>query len=221
MQKTLQRHIRAQHLGEKHSCVHCDKQYKYVSDKAKHEQICTGKQIQFQQNICDFCGKSYKVKRNLTNHVQAQHMNISYPCSICGRPFKYPGDKTRHEKTICKAEKKIYKCTTECSSLDALNAHKKTHEKQQNLALSRKRKHEELSKDQSNTKIKQQRLETGVRCRVCYEMFPSRHALYLHRMKHHNQSGSGTTLQQPPWGNGSDPFENNDDLREVYESTAL
>ena len=208
-------------MGEIHSCVHCDRHYKYLSDKAKHEQDCTGEQIKCQQNICDFCGRIYRHKQGLNNHIQAQHMNITYPCSVCGKAFKFPGDRIRHEKTICKAEKKLYKCstcTTECSSLDALKAHSKTHEKQQNNASSRKRKHEESTKDHSNPKMKQQRLGIGVRCRVCADMFPNRHEHYLHRMKYHNQSGSGTTLQPPPWGSQSPPFEDNQPLLEVYDA---
>ena len=149
------------------------------------DQDCTGKQIKCQQNICDFCGRIYRYKQGLNNHIQAQHMNITYPCSVCGKALKFPGDRIRHEKTICKAEKKLYKCstcTTECFSLDALKAHSKTHEKQQNNASSRKRKHEESTKDHSDPKMKQQRLGIGVRCRVCAEMFPNRHMHYLHRM---------------------------------------
>ena len=131
-QKSLQRHIRAQHLGQVHTCIHCDRQYIYVSDKTKHERSCTGKQIKCQQHICDFCGRIYKYKQGLDNHIQAQHMNITYPCSICGKTFKYPWDRTKHEKTICKAEKKTHKCSTctkEFSSIDAMNRHKITHQK--------------------------------------------------------------------------------------------
>ena len=68
-QKSLQRHVRAQHLGEIHSCVHCDRHYKYLSDEAKHEQDCTGKQIKCQQNICDFCGRIYRHKQGLNNII--------------------------------------------------------------------------------------------------------------------------------------------------------
>ena len=90
-QKSLQRHVRAQHLGEIQLCVHCDRHYKYLSDKAKHEQDCTGKQIKCQQNICDFCGRIYRHKQGLNNHIQAQHMNITTRVQFVARHSNFQG----------------------------------------------------------------------------------------------------------------------------------
>ena len=67
-----------------------------------------------------------------------------------------------------------------------------------------------------STRSKQRRTE--VRCRVCAEMFPNRHEHYLHRMKQHIQTGSGSPLQPPPWGSLSPPFVDNQPLLEVYDA---
>ena len=35
--KSLQRHVRAQHLNEKHLCIYCHKPFMYISAKTRHE----------------------------------------------------------------------------------------------------------------------------------------------------------------------------------------
>ena len=107
--------------------------------------------------------------------------------------------KTRHEKYHCSNEKQR-------NSDD-------TSKQEQAQALKRK---SETAATALCTQPKQSRSE--VRCRQCHQTFPDRHAHYIHRMKKHFQTGSGTTLQQPPWGNQPSPFEDNQSLREVYEA---
>lgn len=38
---------------------------------------------------CDFCGKHYKMKIDLTRHMRAHHMTVKpkYPCPFCGKVF--------------------------------------------------------------------------------------------------------------------------------------
>ena len=35
------------------------------------------------KHVCDICSKSYKSKRNLTQHIQSVHKGLKYPCDQC------------------------------------------------------------------------------------------------------------------------------------------
>ena len=37
---------------------------------------------------CLYCGQTGKKKHHLTRHVEAKHMEVSYPCQFCGESFK-------------------------------------------------------------------------------------------------------------------------------------
>ena len=66
------------------------------------------------------------------------------------------------------------------------------------------------------SKSKKPRKSTHILCRECGHLLPDRHAHY--RMKVHFQTGSGVTLQRPPWRNTTPPFEGNELLQEVYDA---
>ena len=104
-------------------------------------------------------------------------------------------------------------CTKAFNYVSAKTRHEKNHcsnEKQRNSDDTSKQEQAQALKRKSETAAtalctqpKQSRSE--VRC-------------YIHRMRQHYQSGSGVPLQQPPWGNGLTPFENNNQLTDVYEA---
>ena len=215
--KSLQRHIRAQHQDLKHYCQLCQKAFRYVTAKTRHEKHCSGNTKHADKvHACQQCSKQFKAKWYLDAHIAAQHMGVTYPCENCGKVFKYSWDCKKHS-ALCNNEQKTYNCSVcdkTCSTMLGLSKHQSSHEKHPNESLSRKRK----SPTVAHTNCKKPRRSNDFRCRQCGRLFPNRHDHYLHRMKHHNQSGSGTTLQQPPWRNGLAPFENNDGLKEVYEA---
>ena len=149
--------------------------------------------------ICQTCGAHFTTSKSLQIHIRAQHLNEKHLCIYCHKPFMYVSAKTRHEKNNCPAYKNHDSPQT-------------TNEPQ---VQSAKRKFETSTAIES-TRSKQRRTE--VRCRVCAEMFPNRHEHYLHRMKQHIQTGSGSPLQPPPWGSQSPPFVDNQPLLEVYDA---
>ena len=65
----LQIHIRAQHLEIKHICKYCQKDFRYVGDKSRHEKKC-----------------SYNKERE--NSVDKHHAGTVYTCEQCNKRFK-------------------------------------------------------------------------------------------------------------------------------------
>ena len=224
--RSLQRHVGAQHLNVKHLCSYCQRSFNYVSDKTRHERTCFEKTQQENDAhkhlvetlySCQQCSKSFKGKWYLDVHIKAQHMDVTHPCKVCGKTFKYAWNCSKHSKT-CGTEKETYSCTQcskELATRGALNSHEKSHEKQREETTNRKRKCETRT-TAIGSNVKQRKTE--VHCTQCHQTFPNRHEHYLHRMRQHFQTGSGTTLQQPPWDNEPVPFENNAQLREVYDA---
>ena len=160
---------------------------------------------------CETCGAGFTTAKSLQRHVRAQHLDIKHLCSHCQKAFRYVGHKSRHEKT-CAVNKQR---ENNVDNHSVVNGHEQSNEKQCQSTKDRKRKCE-TSTTTAGSYVKQQRAE--VRCTQCRETFPNRHAHYIHRMKHHFQSGSGAALQQPPWGNRVPPFEDNPSLQEVYDA---
>ena len=78
---SLQRHIRAQHQDLKHLCQFCDKAFRYVTAKTRHEKHCSvnNKQPANQIYMCGKCNKKFKKKHYLDVHTQAPTLGYYLP----------------------------------------------------------------------------------------------------------------------------------------------
>jgi len=83
--------------------------------------------LQEKQFGCDTCGKKFTHKKDVTNHIKAEHEAASHACD-CGKKYKYEQDLRWHKKVehdnqrfVCAHCNKAYKYKS------ALNKHAKTH----------------------------------------------------------------------------------------------
>ena len=217
---SLQRHVRAQHQDLKHLCQFCDKAFRYVTAKTRHEKHCTvnKKKPTNQIYTCGQCDKKFKKKLYLDAHTQAQHLGITYTCEKCKKSLKNSLDRKKHSQTCGTETNKIFSCShcqKEFSTACGLISHRKSHEMQQKKPANLKRK-SETSRIDNATRQKKRR--TAIVCRKCYKTFPNRHAHYLHKMKEHIQTGHGTALQQPPLGSQAPALKDIQPLVEVYDA---
>ena len=48
--------------------------------------------------ICNICSKTSYKKTDMTNHIEAHHLNHEYPCDICGRILRTKAARSVHIK---------------------------------------------------------------------------------------------------------------------------
>ncbi|XP_021961412.1 oocyte zinc finger protein XlCOF15-like [Folsomia candida] len=86
---------------------------------------------------CTLCGKEFKTRSELGQHIPTHTTEKPFKCATCGRSFAHRGGLKRHEKThIEKAGRKTFKCQLCLQTFvtrDGLQGHiRVTHENQRN-----------------------------------------------------------------------------------------
>ena len=94
--KSLWRHIRNRHRGQRYKCQQCDKQYHYESGLKTHIETIHTKEL----DICSVCGLSMHRSR-LKYHIQSVHHGTgNFTCELCGKIFEkkscYIGHVNKH-----------------------------------------------------------------------------------------------------------------------------
>ena len=123
--------------------------------------------------------------------------------------FRYESDCNKHSSTC------DYKQKT--PQLNQPKGSKHGKRKSETVMPSNSKKHRQ-SETVLPSNSKKHRKSAHILCRKCEYLLPDSHAHYIHRMKVHFQTGSGATLQRPPWRNTTPPFEGNELLQEVYDA---
>ncbi|XP_026485117.2 zinc finger protein 729-like isoform X2 [Vanessa tameamea] len=102
-------------------CCYCSKEFKYESEKKRHEQS------HFPQFECNQCFKKFSFLSALRRH-QKQHERTGHvPCLDCGRNFRDDILLKRHIKYAHKGTYECSKCGSKFKSDLALMSHMKTH----------------------------------------------------------------------------------------------
>lgn len=52
---------------------------------------------------CNYCEKSFYIKKNLREHQESVHLGITYSCELCNRSFQSTSGLRRHAKSHCKS----------------------------------------------------------------------------------------------------------------------
>lgn len=191
-----------------------------------HFKICSFQDISVPQSTnkhhCDKCSRKYQHKKHLNAHVRSDHDGVTYTCTNCTTIFKTKSDKTRHEKTCVGSEHVCPICQKRCASAYGLRRHLQWHDKQpaKRQSATSSSSAATAPSEVSNIPTSTTASSSQYRCRRCNEFFENRRDLYLHSMKEHYDQ-SGGALQQQPWGrNELPPWQDDDDLRQVYEANA-
>ena len=115
------------------ACTFCNKKYLRKDRLAKHmkEKKC-GEKIEIpirkvrNENLylCDFCGKTYRYKKNFDNHKSVCKDQI-YPCSKCGATFNTKNRLRRHGCRLVTFPLKCQRCEKGFNTELSLKKHKR------------------------------------------------------------------------------------------------
>ena len=146
---------------------------------------------------CAYCGKAFKIRRNVFSHIAYHHEEKCYSCEICGRGYSQHCLLLEHMKLHTR--EKPYscgKCGRSFRWRAGLRRHQTTHSDERPYLCNECNKTYKTSRDLSRHKEYHNKDERGqgVICNICKSIYVNRYALKQHMMSHTGEKPFKCTL---------------------------
>lgn len=202
-------------ISEKHAHVktsHCGIKICSICNKKKQTAIALESHLRYHffgyDFLCSTCGKSFKFKNLLENHVKVDHFNsVKFVCDLCSYTTKFKINLKRHlisyhlkqKNFICPFET----CASKYSTQVGLNLHMyRSHDVPAPVQCSEcfqgftfeseVRVHKKYCTGSKREKIPQNSavdiLDNGFQCKICQQIFSSRSKWSVHYHHKHKNS---------------------------------
>ena len=160
----------------------CTYQASTIKMYTEHVFKCHGIKKAF---FCDECGKSYKFKSNLEEHL-LKHKSVFFPCDKCDKKFSsksglYVHRREQHSSSLVRPSVKCDICSFVSKGMRNLKKHKETHNKAAYSRYSCSYCHKTFrNRNSLNVHTLIHTGEQPYRCNVCLKSFKRSHHLYSH-----------------------------------------
>ncbi|XP_061727058.1 zinc finger protein 595-like [Cydia pomonella] len=103
----LRQHVARMHSNErKYECPVCHEMFKSSATRTRHRRQAHENFIAPKDKICDHCGKAFKDKKTLSDHINMHTGNRPFVCTLCGADFGYKSALYLHGRYKHKIPKK-------------------------------------------------------------------------------------------------------------------
>ncbi|XP_071567346.1 uncharacterized protein [Temnothorax nylanderi] len=167
---------------QKFNCIVCDVVFSRKETLRSH---FVRKHTQHYDYSCNYCGKEFKIKGDLTTHIRLKHQEEPVVCDVCGKTCRNSHSLYTHQKHAhYKAKYECPQCHRRLVTQENLNQHILTqHEKKEKSVC------EECGKMffENHDLKKHMRIHTGDKpyiCTVCDRAFARHSSLNQHLLLH-------------------------------------
>ncbi|XP_063392012.1 oocyte zinc finger protein XlCOF19-like [Cydia fagiglandana] len=108
----LRRHTESAHSDERrYECTVCHTMFKSSANRTRHQRVAHESRVGPEHKMCDYCGKAFKTKKMLADHINTHTGARPFVCALCGADFGHRSALYLHGRYKHKIPKKNTRVT--------------------------------------------------------------------------------------------------------------
>ncbi|XP_063631016.1 zinc finger protein 37-like [Cydia splendana] len=108
----LRRHVESVHSDERrYECPVCHAMFKSSTNRTRHQRLAHDNRVGPKDKMCDYCGKAFKTKKMVADHINTHTGARPFVCALCGADFGFRSALYLHGRYKHKIPKKNSRVT--------------------------------------------------------------------------------------------------------------